>query len=160
MRFLVCKEIFTAEHPSEGGETLYGLTHNSKWLLRNSELTLTPMVLMENNPRQQAPWHYLSQCIKEGGIAFKKANGCEIWDFASQNPEFSKIFNEALACTAKIVMRSFLSQYKDGFNGIETLVDVGGGTGGNLAEIIKTYPHIKGINFDLPHVVAKAPAYI
>merc|ERR1711933_613960 len=106
-----------------------------------------------------APWHYPSQCVKQGGIAFKKAHRCEMWDFASQNPEFNKLFNDALACTTKIVMRAFLSQYKDGFNYVRSLVDVGGGTGGELAEILKTYPHIKGINFDLPHVVATATEY-
>jgi hypothetical protein len=29
--------------------------------------------------------------------------------------------------------------------------------GGMIAEIVKTHPHIKGINFDLPHVVVTAP---
>ncbi|KDP24165.1 hypothetical protein JCGZ_25822 [Jatropha curcas] len=165
MRYLVRKDIFTAHHdlPSEesdgGGEILYGLTRKSRWLLRDTELTLNPMVIMENHPWQQKPWHYLSQCVKEGGIAFKKAHGCEMWDFASKNPEFNRVFNEGLACTAKIVMRAVLSGYKDGFEGIRTLVDVGGGTGGNLAEIVKVYPHIKGINFDLPHVVATATAF-
>ena len=28
-----------------------------------------------------------------------------------------------------------------------------------MAEVVKAYPHIKGVNFDLPHVVATAPAY-
>ena len=36
-------------------------------------------------------------------------------------------------------------------------MDVGGGTGGMIAEIVKAHPHIKGTNFDLPHVVATAP---
>nr|APR64234.1 caffeic acid 3-O-methyltransferase-like 24 [Populus tomentosa] len=159
MRFLVRKRVFTQHNPSDGGETLYGLTDSSKWLLRDSEVSLAPMVLMQNYPWQLAPWHYLSQCVKEGGTAFKKAHGCEIWDLASQNPEFNRIFNDALACTAKIIMRAVVSHYKVGFDDVETLVDVGGGTGGNLAEIVKAYPHIKGINFDLPHVVAAAPAY-
>ena len=42
---------------------------------------------------------------------------------------------------------------------LPSLVDVGGGNGSGLAEIVKSYPHIKGINFDLPHVVATAPIY-
>ncbi|EEF44476.1 (R,S)-reticuline 7-O-methyltransferase [Ricinus communis] len=159
MRYLVCKGIFTAHQPSDGGESFYGLAENTRWLLRDSDLTLHPMVIMENHPWQVTPWHYLGQCVKEGGIAFKKAHGCEMWDFASQNPEFNRIFNQALACTAKIVMKAVLSGYKDGFDAITTLVDVGGGTGGNLAEIVKAYPHIKTLNFDLPHVVATAPAF-
>ncbi|KAK7279711.1 hypothetical protein RJT34_24768 [Clitoria ternatea] len=46
-----------------------------------------------------------------------------------------------------------------GFEGVKTLVDVGGCTGQNLHLIISKYPTIKGINFDLPQVVEKAPPY-
>ncbi|KAJ0112582.1 hypothetical protein Patl1_02213 [Pistacia atlantica] len=129
MRLLVRRKIFAANHDSRGGETLYGLTHSSRWLLRDSELSLAPMILMENHPWLMAPWHCFSQCVKEGGIAFKVAHGKEIWDFALQNPEFNKLFND------------------------------GGGIGEMLSEIVKSYPHIKGINFDLPHVIATAPKY-
>ncbi|KAJ6884967.1 hypothetical protein NC652_031845 [Populus alba x Populus x berolinensis] len=87
------------------------------------------------------------------------AHGCELWDLASRNPEVNGIFNEGMACTSKIVMRAILSHYKDGFNNIRSLVDAAGGIGGHVAEIVRAYPHIKGINLDLPHVVATAPKY-
>ena len=64
-----------------------------------------------------------------------------------------------MACTAKISIKTVMAAYKDGFGSIGSLVDVGGGTGGAVAEVVKAYPHIKGVNFDLPHVVATAPAY-
>ncbi|KAJ8762787.1 hypothetical protein K2173_022916 [Erythroxylum novogranatense] len=47
----------------------------------------------------------------------------------------------------------------NGFDGTNVLVDVGGGIGVTLSTIISNYPHIKGINFDFPHVLAQAPAY-
>ncbi|KAJ4729851.1 O-methyltransferase [Melia azedarach] len=159
MRMLVRKGIFVAHRSSDGGEILYGSTNISTWLLHDSELSLAPMILVENHKWLLEPWHYLSQCVKEGGIAFKKAHGCEIWDFASQNPEFNKLFNKAMECTAKLVMKAFISQYKDEFENVRSVVDVGGGTGGILAEIVKNFPGIKGVNFDLPHVVATAPVY-
>lgn len=159
MRYLVRKEIFTAHPPSDGGETLFGLNQKSRLLIHDSEQSLASALIMQLNPWILAPWYCLSQCIKEGGTAFSKANGCEVWDLASRNPEFNRIFNEAMACTSKIVMTAILSQYKDGFNNIRSLVDVAGGTGGHVAEIVRAYPHIKGINLDLPHVVATAPKY-
>ncbi|KAI9086619.1 hypothetical protein K1719_031213 [Acacia pycnantha] len=156
MRSLVRKKIFTVHHPSDGSEALYGLTEASTWLVHDSQFSLAPMVIMENHPWQLATWHFLSACAREGGIAFEKAHGCEMWDFASKNTAFNQIFNDALACTVKFIMEALLSEYKDGFNNIQTLVDVGGGTGGTISEIVKSYPHIKGINFDLPHVIATA----
>ncbi|KAB2042342.1 hypothetical protein ES319_D02G209000v1 [Gossypium barbadense] len=159
MRLLVRRKIFTIHPPLDGGDPLYNLTHSSRWLLHDSEQTLAPMVLMENHPWQMAPWHYFSQCAKEGGTAFKKAHGCEIWDLTSRDPNFNKLFNDGLACTSKFITSAILSGYKQGFNSIGSLVDVGGGTGGLISEIVKVYPHIKGVNFDLPHVVSTAPAY-
>ncbi|XP_011045484.1 PREDICTED: (R,S)-reticuline 7-O-methyltransferase-like isoform X2 [Populus euphratica] len=159
MRYLVRKEIFTSHPPSDGGETLFGLNQKSRLLIHDSEQSLTSLVIMQHSPWLLAPWHCLSQSIKEGGTAFSKAHGCEMWDLASRNPEVNRIFNEAMACTSKIVMREILSQYKDGFNNIRSLVDVAGGIGGHVAEIVRAYPHIKGINLDLPHVVATAPKY-
>ncbi|XP_075647226.1 desmethylxanthohumol 6'-O-methyltransferase-like [Castanea sativa] len=158
MRSLVHKNILTAHNPSDGGDiTLYGLTPASKWLLHDAELSLVPVVLMESHPWLLAPWHCLSQCVIEGGTPFEKAHGCEVWDFASKNPNFNKIFNDAMACTAKIVIGVVLEEYKDGFGCLGSLVDVGGGTGEMIAEIVKAHPHIKGTNFDLPHVVATTP---
>ncbi|KAJ7981428.1 O-methyltransferase [Quillaja saponaria] len=159
MRLLVRRDIFAAHHPSDGGDTLYDLTHSSKWLIHDSYMSLAPMLLMENHPWLMKPWHYFSQCVRQGGSAFQKAHGREIWDFSLENPEFNKLFNDGMTCTSKIVIRAILTEYKDEFESIGSLVDVGGGIGWNMAEIVKSYPHIKGINFDLPHVVATAPTY-
>lgn len=52
-----------------------------------------------------------------------------------------------------------VSGYKDGLSCIGSLVNVGDGTGTVMAEIVKAYPHIQGINFDLPHVAAAALDY-
>ncbi|KAJ9686616.1 hypothetical protein PVL29_015474 [Vitis rotundifolia] len=100
--------------------------------------------------------------LHEGGIAFEKAHGRQIWNFALENPVFNNLFNDGMACTAKITMKAVVAAYKDGFGCIGTLVDVEGGTGGTgevVAELVKAYPHIKGINFDLPCVLTSAPAY-
>ncbi|GAV81893.1 Methyltransf_2 domain-containing protein/Dimerisation domain-containing protein [Cephalotus follicularis] len=157
MRMLVRRGIFTMNDSLDNEETLYGSTQLSRWLLHDWEFSLAPMVIMQNYPAQLEPWHFFSHCVKDGGVAYKKAHGCDIWELASRNPELNRIFNDAMASTANITMKALLSQYKDGFENIQLLVDVGGGTGGTLAEIVKANPHIKAINFDLPHVVATAP---
>ncbi|KAI6672924.1 hypothetical protein NL676_000830 [Syzygium grande] len=64
-----------------------------------------------------------------------------------------------MACTTKCMMQAIADAYKDGFERVGSLVDVGGRTGSAVAEIVRLYPHIKGINFDRPHVIAAAPAH-
>ncbi|XP_057954713.1 desmethylxanthohumol 6'-O-methyltransferase-like [Malania oleifera] len=140
MTLLARKSIFTASPslPSDGGpssDTLYGLTPSSRWLLRDTEMTLAPMVLLENHPLLLSPWHQLSNCVTDGGTAFKKAHGREIWEFAGPNPEFNAMFNGAMACTARITPNAILAGYKDGLADVGSLVDVGGGTGSAIAEV-------------------------
>ena len=165
MRLLVRRNIFAAHRaPSDGsdGETLYGLTHSSSLLLRDTSAeahpSLAPLVLLQDHPWMMAPWHCFGTCVKQGGVAFKRAHGKEVWDFASENSEFNKLFNAGMECMAKVVMGTILAAYKDGFGSLRTLVDVGGGTGGAIAEIVKSHPRIEGINLDLPHVIATASA--
>ncbi|KAF9625383.1 hypothetical protein IFM89_022175 [Coptis chinensis] len=56
-------------------------------------------------------------------------------------------------------MKTILQIYK-GFEGLKTVVDVGGGTGATINMIAEKHPLVKGINFDLPHVIKDAPAYL
>ena len=153
MRLLVQKNIFAAHHPSDGGETLYGLTRSSKLILCDTKPSLAPFVLMSCNPQILVAWFSLSQCVKDG----EKGNGAQLYDLASANPEFNKLFNDAMSSTAEILTGVFLPAYNEGLSSIGTLVNVGGGIGSTLFEIVKSHPHIRGINFDLPHVIATAP---
>jgi hypothetical protein len=159
MRFLVAKGVFRASvvKSAEAGafETRYGLTPASKWFVKERELSMVPMLLMQNDERTVAPWHHFNECVVDGGIAFERANGAEIWSYASDHPDFNHLFNDAMACNARIVMKALLSKYQ-GFQSLNSLVDVGGGTGTAVAELVRAYPFIKGINYDLPHVVATA----
>jgi hypothetical protein len=157
MRLLVQKNIFAAHHPSDGGETLYGLTHSSRWILWDTKPSLAPFVLMKSDPYNVYAWFSISQCIKDGGLASESVKRSKFYDIKSANPEFNTLFNDAMSSTSVIQMGSFLPAYKDGLSSIGTLVDVGGGLGTTLFEIVKSHPHIRAINFDLPHVIAAAP---
>ena len=46
------------------------------------------------------------------------------------------------------------------FSGIETVVDVGGATGNMLAALLSRHTGLRGVLFDLPHVVRDAPALL
>ncbi|KAI3837190.1 hypothetical protein MKX03_010755 [Papaver bracteatum] len=138
MRLLVRKSIFTSHFHQETNQILYGLTPSSKWLLRDSKFNLSPTISFFLHPSILKPWQYLGNCTKENGLAFEKAHGCEIWDMAAADPHFNQVFNDGMGCTAKMIVSQMLTEYKDGFNCIGSLVDVG------------------GINFDLPHVLATA----
>ncbi|KAL5864929.1 hypothetical protein ACOSQ3_002443 [Xanthoceras sorbifolium] len=99
MRLLVRRNIFSIDHPSDGGgEPLYGLTYSSRWLVNGSDSNLSALYLIETHPYLVGSWHFLSQSVKEGGRAFRKAFGRGIWDMASEDHRFNKMFNDGMAC--------------------------------------------------------------
>ncbi|KAJ7539261.1 hypothetical protein O6H91_11G083900 [Diphasiastrum complanatum] len=160
LRFLAVKNIFketAVDTPSGVKEWRYGLTNASKWLVKeNNDFCLAPMAVMQLDKVTQAPWHHFNECVLEGGDAFERANGKDVWNFANEFPSFNNLFNEAMAAESKISISAVLKHY-DGFKDLKTLVDVGGGVGLTISKIVTAYPYIKCINFDLPHVVALAP---
>ncbi|XP_074277437.1 (R,S)-reticuline 7-O-methyltransferase-like [Silene latifolia] len=142
-------------------EILYDLTPSSRLILKDSSNnpSYAPIILMLNDPELLAPLHYLSFTVTDGGVAFEKAHNCSIWEYLAEKEDVNKIFHDGLACTAKIAFRVIATEYKDVFASVQSVVDVGGGTGTTAHEIVKAHPHIKAINFDLPHVIAIAPKY-
>nr|QAX90920.1 caffeic acid O-methyltransferase [Catalpa bungei]QAX90950.1 caffeic acid O-methyltransferase [Catalpa bungei] len=86
---------------------------------------------------------------------FKTLNGESNWD----NPLYAtKVFTDGMACHARVATSAIIENCPEAFRGIRTLVDVGGRHGIALSMLIKGFPWIKGIAFDLPEVVAKAPS--
>ena len=73
-----------------------------------------------------------------------------------ENKELSEIFNNAMTGFSADRAPAALDAYD--FSGIDTLVDVAGGHGMLLTSILQSYPTMRGILFDLPHVIAGAAA--
>ncbi|XP_048227335.1 caffeic acid 3-O-methyltransferase-like isoform X2 [Ricinus communis] len=139
-------------------ERLYGLTPACKFFLGSKEEqgSLAPLSALSTHPATVQVWLHMKEAILEGGNMFKKVHGISIFEYMKKDSEFNRIFNEAMAGLSTVIMNAILETYK-GFEGITSLVDVGGGTGKVLHMIISKYPSIKGINFDLPHVIESAP---
>ncbi|KAJ7964120.1 O-methyltransferase [Quillaja saponaria] len=85
---------------------------------------------------------------------FDTAYGMNFWDYAGHNPKFNRIFNDAMASDAGLTASVVIEKCKGVFKGLESLVDVGGGTGTMAKAIAKEFEHLDCTVFDLPHVVA------
>ena len=99
----------------------------------------------------------MKDLVLEGGNIFEKVHGMPVYQFMSLNPEIASGFDTAMVNLSKIIVKKVLEKYQ-GFQGITKLVDVGGGYGITLNLIISKYPSIKGINYDMPHVIQQAPS--
>ncbi|CAH1448515.1 unnamed protein product [Lactuca virosa] len=85
--------------------------------------------------------------------AFETAHGTHIWEFADKNPRFNQLFNDAMASNSEM-MKLVVKENKELFEGVDSLVDVGGGNGANAKILLEAFPHLKCTVFELPHVIA------
>ncbi|CAH9143024.1 unnamed protein product [Cuscuta epithymum] len=140
-------------------ERLYSLAPVCKYLTKNSDgVSMAPLLVMNHDKVFMESWYHIKEAILEGGVPFNKAYGMNAFEYPGTDPRFNKIFNNGMSDHSILTMKKILEIYK-GFNGLKSLVDVGGGTGATLNMILSKYPDIKGINFDLPHVIHDALPY-
>ena len=108
-----------------------------------------------------APWLKLSSVVSSPVNVstpppFDAVHGKDLWAFAQDNLCHSQLINEAMACDARRVVPRVAGACQGLFDGVATVVDVGGGTGETMGILVKEFPWIKGFNFDLPHVIEVA----
>lgn len=145
--------------PDGSVQRLYGLAPVSKFLIKNHDgVSIAPLCLMNQDKVLMESWYHLKDAVLEGGIPFNRAYGMSAFEYHGTDPRFNKVFNKGMSDHSTITMKKILETYK-GFEGLNSVVDVGGGTGAVLNMIVSKYPSIRGINFDLPHVIQDAPPY-
>lgn len=137
----------------------YGPAPVCKWLTPNEDgVSMAAFALAAQDKVHMATWPYMKDAVLEGGDPFTKALGMSWFEYAGADTRFNRMYNEAMTHHSGIITKKFLELYT-GLDGIGTLIDVGGGIGATIHAVTSKYPTIKGINYDLPHVIADAPAY-
>uniref|UniRef100_A0A6N2MX02 O-methyltransferase domain-containing protein n=1 Tax=Salix viminalis TaxID=40686 RepID=A0A6N2MX02_SALVM len=141
----------------DGLDRLYSLAPVSKHYVRNEDgVSLGPfMALIQDNVFLKS-WSQLKDSVLEGGVAFDRVHGVHSFEYTGLDPRFNQVLNTAMYNQTTIILENMLEAYS-GFENLETLVEIGGGMGHTIKAIISKYPQIKGINFDLPHVIEHAP---
>jgi hypothetical protein len=108
----------------------------------------------------EAAWNAygnLLYSIKTGQPAFEHLYGMGAFDYYKAHPDAQERFDRGMARFADEENRVVASSYD--FGKFRRIVDVGGGRGGLLAEILKAYSSVEAVLFDQPQVVAN-PEYL
>jgi hypothetical protein len=101
-----------------------------------------------------AAWDGLHHSLQTGEPGFNKVFGGPIFDYIQTHPELGPIFDAGMTSLNSYETPAMLDAYD--FTGIHTLADIGGGNGSLLSAMLPRYPNMKGILFDLGHVVGRA----
>ncbi|XP_061340879.1 caffeic acid 3-O-methyltransferase-like [Gastrolobium bilobum] len=153
--------VVDADGDDESGsfKRLYSLNSVSRYLVPNQDgVSLKPLMALIHDKVFLQNWSQLKEAILEGGIPFNRVHGMHAFEYPSFDPRFNQVFNAAMSNATRIAAKKILESYK-GFEHINKVVDVGGGLGTTLSFVVSKYPHIQGINYDLPHVIKEAPSY-
>ncbi|GKU92967.1 hypothetical protein SLEP1_g6616 [Rubroshorea leprosula] len=157
MRILVHSGFFTCQKLGKNNrEDSYFLTHSSRLLLKNEPMSATPFLNAMLEPILTKPWYHLASWLQNDNNvnAFATKHGTTFWECASGEPKCSHFFNNAMASDSRLVSRVLIDNHRNVFEGLSSLVDVGGGTGTLANAVANAFPHLDCIVFDLPHVVA------
>lgn len=100
-------------------------------------------------------WRELEYCVQTGEPGFRRvAPDADFFMLLAQDPEAAATFDKAMAAFAPQTAAAVVAAYD--FSAFQTVVDVGGGNGTLLIDILKANPRLGGIIFDLPHVTERA----
>ncbi|XP_050223453.1 trans-resveratrol di-O-methyltransferase-like [Mercurialis annua] len=136
MRMLVYSGFFVTTKTADGQEA-YDLTLPSKLLVKSNPNCLSSFVLALLWPDYVASGHFLGDWFKNDKLedtVYDQAHGMEFWEYNSRNPEYNEIFNEAMASDSRM-MNLVIGDRKGIFDGLNSIVDVGGGNG-SLGKVI------------------------
>ncbi len=99
-------------------------------------------------------WDGLDHSIRTGEAGVVKVFGEPMFDFIGRNPELGPLFDAGMTAFHGHETQAMLDAYD--FSEIGTLADVGGGNGLLITALLRRYPRLQGILFDLGHVTGRA----
>jgi hypothetical protein len=110
-----------------------------------------------------SPFHFrtyaeLMHSVRTGQPAAEKVLGMPVFEYFPRDKELSEIFNNAMSGFSRVAVAAALEVYDFGESGL--VVDIAGGHGAVLASILAKHRGLRGVLFDLDHVVAGAPALL
>jgi hypothetical protein len=103
-------------------------------------------------------WEEMVYSLETGKPGFDKVTGAPLFEYLGKDPALASHFSEAMVGFHGDEPPAVAKAYD--FSPFTTVVDVGGASGNMLAAILSAHAGPRGVLFDLPHVVADAPALL
>ena len=130
----------------------FSLTAAGAYLSADTPESLQGWVALIDRPSNREAWANLEHSIRTGETSFTALFGEDVWEWRRHEPEEGAIFDRAMAALSAGVGAAVAGAFD--FGRVSVLADIGGGSGSLLAAILGQHPHLRGILFDQPAVVA------
>nr|K0I986.1 RecName: Full=Flavonoid 6-O-methyltransferase 6; Short=ObFOMT6; AltName: Full=Ladanein 6-O-methyltransferase; AltName: Full=Scutellarein-7-methyl ether 6-O-methyltransferase [Ocimum basilicum]AFU50300.1 flavonoid O-methyltransferase 6 [Ocimum basilicum] len=148
MRFLIFHGIFTKS------DDCYAQSPLSRLFTREN---LGLYMLMQATPATRSPAGLSGEALKTGTpLYLKSIRGEDSWN----DPAYGfhmRAFTNAMTAHSRLTAAAIVTNYPTAFDGVRSVVDVGGRHGMAIGRLVEAFPWVRGITFDLPEIVADAP---
>lgn len=148
LRHLVSKGVFTEPSPGR-----FGLNDSARALL--DEPQRLGLDLEAIGGRMAHAWGTLLSAVRTGRPAYHEAFGRGFWEDLDAHPDIAASFDALMGPGHGVPDPDVLLNPAD-WDSVRTVVDVGGGTGMLLAEVLRARPTVRGVLVDFPRTVVRA----
>jgi hypothetical protein len=148
MRYLANQGIF--EEPEEGR---FAINDGARPLL--DPAAHVGLDLDGFGARMAFAWGSLLSAVRKGEPAYHEIFGRPFWDDLAAHPEIAAKFDICMGTAGHGVPDPEML-VTGNWDRVRTVVDVGGGTGSLLVEVLRAHPEVHGILVDQPSTVAKS----
>lgn len=104
------------------------------------------------------PFAHILETLRTGRPGMELEHGCGVFEYLADRPEASTVFDEAMSQRTAAYAVS-VAQTID-FSDTRTVIDIGGGKGTLLVQILRAHAHLTGVLFETPSVAARADAVL
>ena len=145
LRFLCAYDIF-----NEPTQEYFIATPLSLPLRDDNPNTIADMMGMVDADWWEA-FGNLEYCLKEGGAAYTKTHGTTFFEHLKTKPKQQLLYDTGMDRISALDNKAIVESYD--FSDIHHLVDLGGGKGGILLELMGRYPQLNTTLFDSAEVL-------
>lgn len=137
----------------EGPDSRYVLTPMGAQLRHDALGTLARFV---GSPSQWTPWTALTHAVRTGETAFEHVHGRSLFAYLANHPGEEALYDAAVDAFTSAQAIALAEQ--DVLDDVESVVDVGGGRGTLLLELLRRRPKVRGVLFERASVLERARA--
>jgi hypothetical protein len=138
---------------AEGPDGGFSQTPMSAVLSTNGSPSLRGWAIMNSQDWHMLGWEHLEYCVRTGKQALEDIYGKHAFEFFAEE-SVAGVFNQAMTDLSRLDSRAVAEAYS--FEGMRSIVDVGGGHGLLLATILQRHSHLTGTLYEMPVVVEGA----
>jgi C-methyltransferase len=130
----------------------YELNSLARSLCSDAEASMAPAAQFYGSREQRNRWTLLAESIRTGRSVVPTMHGKESFDYFAEDPRHAELFNLTMSSISALTDATVVAAYD--FGAYRTIVDVGGGHGLLLANILAANPGSCGVLQDLSAVVS------